>query len=173
MKLFLLLPFIMLFLVSESTRMGHFAAAKSVKQTLISPMLPSPALMWADRTNVFVQDTIWLRFRLPHPIFLGILNPEGRFFYIVFPTHEVTGQLTPLADSESFAGMTCLAISTSLKADPYQYGISENKPVFTHFGTYTFIMGDNLHTCSPSENHQVKIRYQQKARLKTPKIASY
>jgi hypothetical protein len=164
MKLLLLLLAVALPWVSDSTHLGLPTAAEVASPTL-SPQPP----MWADRSEVFVQDTIWLRFQVPHPPFLGVLDPEGKFFYIVFPAHEAIGALIPLADSKSFVGMSCLAIPTSLKADPYQYGVLENRPVFTMFGVYTFIMGDNLHTDDPTENHQIEIAYRQTP----PKVVSH
>ena len=164
MKSLLLLYVTVLLVVSDWTYKRDFKAA--------NPTLAPKMLMWTDQTDVFMQDTIWLQFNAPHPALLGIINPGGRFFYIVFPAHEAPKTLIPLADSKLFVHMTCLAIPTSLKADPYQYGITENKPVFTRFGTYTFIMGDNLHTDDPSENHQVTVRYHQKVKPKPPKTAS-
>lgn len=100
------------------------------------------AKIWTDTTTVYKGETFTLHFTTPNPPYLGVIDPKGRFFYIVFPKENSFGNLVPLVDSDRFAAMSSLAICTGeLKADPYTYGVYENQPVFTCSGVYTFILG--------------------------------
>ncbi len=125
----------------------------------------SAVKMWVANEKVYKGETILLRFKTPNPSFLGVINPDGKFFYVVFPASESVGKLKPLVDSKIFIGLDRLAIATAeFKADPYTYGVMENQPVFTISGTYIFILGDNLHTDDPTSMHRVKVRYKNIAR---------
>lgn len=127
--------------------------------------------MWAEKKEAFLGETILLRFKTPHPQFLGVIDPDGHFFYLVFPLAQCVGKLTPLVDSQAFIGLDRLEISTSgLKADPYRYGVEENQPVFTKSGTYAFLMGENLHADDPTEMDRVKVKYNRVARSAMPAI---
>jgi len=78
------------------------------------------------------------------------------------------GNLTPLMDSERFIHISRLQINTArLKADPYIYGVYENQPVFTCSGTYTFILGENLHVDDPSLLSSVQVKYIHRPRTAT------
>ncbi len=160
MKLILLLP----------------ATALLLSATMHPPLLPTSASgvplpsarapkMWVENEQAFMGETILLRFQTPHPQFLGVVDPDGKFFYIVFPAAQSMGNLTPLVDSKAFVRLDRLEISTTqLKADPYKYGVTENQPVFTKSGAYAFILGDNLHTDDPTTMHRVKVKYKHTAR---------
>lgn len=117
--------------------------------------------IWVDGAAVFYKnETIELRFAAPNAPFLGVVDPAGRFFYLVYPKEQATGGLKPVVESTDFTKMTSLKIQIdSFLADPYTYGASENRPVFTRSGKYTFIMGENLHVDDPNELEQVAIEY--------------
>lgn len=160
MKLILLLPATALLLSATM----H----PSQESNLLSGNAPLPApapKMWVENEQAFLGETILLRFQTPHPQFLGVVDPDGKFFYIVFPAASAVGNLTPLVDSKAFVRLDRLEISTAqLKADPYKYGVTENQPVFTKSGAYAFILGDNLHTDDPTTMHRVKVKYKHTAR---------
>lgn len=124
------------------------------------PSVP-PVKMWLETPPVFYKnETIELFFAAPNAPFLGVIDPAGHFFYLIYPKENATGGLKPLVESADFTQMVSLKINTfSLKADPYQYGVSENRAVFTRSGKYTFIMGENLHVHNPDELEQVVIEY--------------
>ncbi|MEQ1747433.1 MAG: hypothetical protein ABMA02_18530 [Saprospiraceae bacterium] len=130
--------------------------------------LPAPkkgAKIWASAATLYKNETFDLRFAAPNAPFLGVVDPSGHFFYLVFPTEASEGQLKPLVDSRSFLPMKALTIHTgSLKADPYMYGVYENQRVFTQSGTYTFILGSNLHVDDPTLVEKVAIKYVHKQR---------
>ncbi len=121
--------------------------------------------MWADQQTLYRGDVLQLRFSAPNPRCLGVVNPDGHFFYVVFPQESTSGFLNPLVSSENFVNLTALEIPTStFKADPYIYGVNENQPVFIKSGTYTFIMGDNLHTHDVEALKRITVVYQHRMR---------
>jgi hypothetical protein len=130
-----------------------------------APMEEKTQAIWAESASCHLNENIVLRFSTPHPSYLGVVTPEGKFFYVVFPTSDAVGLLTPLVDSEKFVKMDRLVVTpATLKADPYIYGVTENQPVFTKSGHYTFIMGDNLHIDDPTALFKVKIDYKHVAK---------
>jgi hypothetical protein len=160
MKLLLLLPAVAL-LLSMTIRPAGLPAP--VLDHLVFP--PSAPKMWIENDRAFLGDTIELRFQKTHPEFLGVINPDGKFFYLVFPASESIGKLTPLVDSKVFLRLDRLEISTAhLKADPYEYGVVENQTVFTKSGAYDFILGDNLHVDDPTAVYRVTVRYKHSGR---------
>jgi hypothetical protein len=54
--------------------------------------------------------------------------------------------------------------TTTLKGDPYTYGVYENQKVFTKSGVYRFVLGDNLHVDSTDGLFILKIRYNHKTK---------
>jgi len=129
---------------------------------LVSDKAPK---MWTKAATLYKNETIELQFAAPNAAYLGVVDPKGHFFYVVFPKETAEGQLKPLVDSKRFVPMTSLPINTgTLKADPYIYGVYENQPVFTQSGTYTFILGDNLHVDDPELVHKLTVKYVHKAR---------
>lgn len=121
--------------------------------------------MWTKTTTLYKNESLELHFAAPNAPYLGVVDPTGHFFYMVFPKETAEGQLKPLVDSRAFASMTALTINTgTLKADPYIYGVYQNQPVFTQSGTYTFILGENLHVDDPELVHKVSVKYIHKAR---------
>lgn len=126
------------------------------------------AKIWTDVTTVYKGESFALRFSTPNAPYLGVIAPNGRFFYVVFPKENAEGKLTPLVDSERFTTMNTLNIHTGqIKADPYTYGVYENQPVFTCSGTYTFILGENLHVDDPTLVSSARIQYVHKPRPAT------
>jgi hypothetical protein len=94
-----------------------------------------------------------------------VIDPDGHFFYVVFPKEGESGQLKPFVSSERFVAMKSLKFNTAtFKADPYEYGVLENRPVFTKTGTYRFVLGDNLHVDDADALTILKVRYTHSAR---------
>ena len=120
----------------------------------------SASNMWTDQSTVFSGETLQLHFEVPHELYLGVIDPKGHFFYVVFPAENGVGKLQPLVPSEQFTTLKTLTINTlTFKADPYTYGVLENQPVFTQSGTYRFLLGDNLHVDDEDFLTVLKINY--------------
>ncbi len=128
--------------------------------------------MWTDNISLFRGETLRLHFATPHGSYLGVIDPDGHFFYVVFPAEQGVGKLTPFVTSEQFVSLDELLIPTStFKADPYTDGVLENKRVFTKSGVYRFLLGDNLHTDDTQFLDVVKIRYRHKPRPEQAVVA--
>lgn len=149
-----------------------FSGALSLDKMSHSPVLlpeknaAAPALkMWADNTTLYKGETLLLRFSTPHPQYLGVIDPDGHFYYVVFPDEAPAGNLKSFVSSDRFESMKTLRIKTAkFKADPYEYGILENKLVFTKSGAYRFVLGDNLHVDDASAVAILKVKYKHSAR---------
>lgn len=157
MKLILLLPVASLLFVGAASL---YEWAQNPATLPEKPVAESAARMWADDAAVYKNEILQIHFSLPHPQFLGVIDPDGHFFYVVFPVENGSEKLKPLVSSEQFTTMKTLKINTSdFKADPYTYGVLENQPVFTKSGTYRFLLGDNLHTDDESALTVLKVNY--------------
>ena len=149
-----------------------FCGALLPKSPITSPTafpLPAPtpisAKMWVEKSPLYQGETLELRFQAPNAPYLGVIDPAGHFFYIVFPAELSAGKLKPLVESRQFERLSTLSISLAdFKADPYTYGVYENQRVFTQSGTYTFILGANLHVDDPMLVEKVAVKYVHKPR---------
>lgn len=162
MKLILALPAVGL-LFSSLTIIPNRPTASLLPTPDVS--IPDAPTFWAGRSACFKNETFELHFAQPHATTLGVVNPDGKFFYLVFPAACTIGDLKPLITSEDFASCTSLTICpATLTADPYTFGVTENQPVFTKSGIYKFILGDNLHVDDEQSLNIVSVRYQHKKR---------
>jgi hypothetical protein len=129
------------------------------------PAPGNPGTMEVPTKILYHGDVLRLKFSTPHAGYLGIKDPGGHFFYLIFPASQAEGRLRPLMDSELFMKQAELALPTDrLTADPYRYGVYENQPVFTRSGTYTLIMGHNLAVDDPSELVVRQVEYRHEKR---------
>ena len=165
------IPAILIFVAGAWTllpapKAGTTAPTEAVPSVAINhaPVQKSPE-MWAKKTTLYKGETLELQFAAPNAPFLGVVDPAGHFFYVVFPADAAVGKLKPLVDSEQFTDLVSLKINTrTFKADPYTYGVYQNQRVFTQSGTYTFILGENLHVDDPEFIDKVSVRYVHAAR---------
>jgi hypothetical protein len=140
---------------SQTVSDGYINALPSkVSMATIAPKI------WVDNSTLHESETLNLHFSGSNPSFLGVINPDGHFFYIVFPSENSLGALRPVVESKDFVNLEIMRINPqTFKADPYRYGVYTNLPVFTKSGKYTFIMGDNLHVHDPKLLNKVEVRY--------------
>lgn len=134
--------------------------ASNTSIPLATPQSPGDK-MWCDKNVIGRGETITLHFRRPHGRFLGVIDADGHFFYLVFPALDAVEKLQPLITSELFVDLDSLTLDPhTLKADPYTYGVMENQPVFTKSGIYRIILGNNLHTDDATSVTTLLIQYQ-------------
>ncbi|MCC6462896.1 MAG: hypothetical protein IT260_20680 [Saprospiraceae bacterium] len=120
-----------------------------------------PRMIWVKQGSPYLGDTLSLYFKTPHAPFLGVVDPGGHFFYLVFPAAAALGQLKPQMNSEEFVDARVLRLYTqTLTADPYRYEVYTNQPVFTQSGVYVFILGQNLHVDDPQVLDQARVQYE-------------
>lgn len=121
---------------------------------------PNNPKIWVCSTTFYANETLILHFKPPNAPFLGVIDPQGHFFYLVFPAESAVGSLKPFVGSACFENLRALELNTeSLQADPYTYGVYANQYVFTVSGAYTFIMGENLHVDNPGLLSKVVVNY--------------
>lgn len=155
MKLILALPAVSLVFsgLTSIPKAPHLPSANA-------PATPETPELWVEKNDCFKDESFVLHFASPHAATLGVIDPDGKFFYLVFPADKAIGNLKPLIASEQFVNLNALNITPALlSADPYTYGVLENQPVFTKSGTYRFVLGDNLHVDDDSNLHVVRIKY--------------
>jgi hypothetical protein len=164
MKLILALPAVGL-LFSGLTIIPKADFHTTALPTVSSPEVPE---VWVEKRAFFKDEAFDLHFAMPHATTLGVVDPDGKFFYLVFPEACTTGNLKPLVTSEKFGSMATVTICpATLTADPYTYGVLENQPVFTKSGVYRFVLGDNLHVDDEKALNIVSVRYTHKNRPTT------
>lgn len=123
--------------------------------------------MWTYSDTLYQGDALDLYFNTPHGACLGVVDPSGQFFYVIYPRTSAVGNLTPLMDADAFTGCARIRVSTrDLKADPYTYGVYENQPVFTKSGRYRILMGNNLHIDDPTLLQTLDVQYIHKPKPK-------
>ncbi len=119
-----------------------------------------PQKMWTNNSTIYKGETLELQFTAPNAPYLGVIDPQGHFFYVVFPREAAIGKLKPFVDSKRFYSLQSVKIQTAaFKADPYTHGVYTNQPVFTQSGVYTFILGENLHIDDPEFVDKLTVKY--------------
>lgn len=174
MKLILIIPAAGLLLSGAVSLDNSSRSASSFRQDTAQPTAAGQASkMWTNNATLYKGESLSLYFDMPHAQYLGVIDPDGHFFYIVFPAEAGSGKLKPLVNSERFVTLNTLSINTAtFKADPYTYGVLANKKVFTKSGTYRFLLGDNLHVDDERFLTVLKINYRHKRRP-AQKVAAY
>jgi hypothetical protein len=95
--------------------------------------------------NVFARrDTIRLRMETPHGGYLGVVQPDGTIFFLIYPQLGDTTRKYSLVPSETFEGMSTFQFRGDVKAQPRVYGRDTLEPVFRAPGKYVLQLGDNL-----------------------------
>ncbi len=162
MKLILAVPAVSLLFTGAISlnRLSQPSTATLSTPTPETAVVVAAPKMWAQTAPVYKGEKFDLSFETPHAMYLGAIDPDGNFFYVIFPAAPGQGKLTPLKDGVQFAKESSLTIHTAtLRADPYIYGVLENKPVFTKSGTYRFILGETLHTDDEATVSVVRVFY--------------
>jgi len=162
MKLILALPAVGLLFSGMTFIPKSPTTSNTVTPNVVEAQLPE---LWSNKSQCFKNETFELHFALPHATTLGVVDPDGKFFYLVFPAACTVGNLKPLISSEDFEHCSAMTISpATLKADPYTYGVMENQLVFTKSGVYRFVLGNDLHVDEESALNIVSVRYKRKNR---------
>jgi len=176
MKLILAVPAVGLLFSGAigMNRLNHNQSATlpSPKQD-VPTVLTSAPKMWAQTAPIHKGERFDLSFETPHAAYLGVIDPSGKFYYVIFPAADGQGNLKPLVDGTQFTRQQSVTINTAtLRADPYTYGVTENQPVFTKSGTYRFILGETLHTDDEATVSIVRVVYNDWKRPSAPAAAA-
>ena len=83
------------------TRMNDSAAVSQ-------PIGPEPALvesthpkMWAADKTIYKDETLVLHFSAPNPTFMGVVNPDGKFFLCDISKSIRHGEITAICQQRS------------------------------------------------------------------------
>lgn len=113
--------------------------------------------------TLYLGDTLTIKFKVPHPKDLAILDPDGNFFFLVYAGSQ--DGLKPLIDYETFGTLDKLDIVPSeTKANPWNASIHENRIVFAKAGSYEIRLSENLETDDGTPIESVRVYYTAKSR---------
>ncbi|RMG35454.1 MAG: hypothetical protein D6732_09285 [Methanobacteriota archaeon] len=115
--------------------------------------------------TVYKGDTISIEMSIPHGGYLGIITPNGDFFFVCWSQRDKNSPLQPLIQSEEFVNVEKIELITDKTlATPWIYGAKSNELIFTNTGEYRILMGENLETDSDVAYQECKIFYFDKPR---------
>lgn len=129
---------------------------------------PSPTYLYSELNNLWVEkkayypnDTIRLNFSTKHPDELGLMDPDGNFYYLVYgPQVKTITNGQPIMTVAQFRPITFLEIIPSnTKANPHNVEFSGNINPFTKSGEYIFLLSQNLSTDAIGPAESVTIQY--------------
>jgi hypothetical protein len=105
---------------------------------------PLEALTCTPKT-LHSGDTITLRMRTPHGGYLAVVQPDGTFYFIVYPQLGDPTRRFSKIPSDTFKKMPLLLLPSDLRAAPRVYGRDTLlEPVFSKVGSYQIHLGENL-----------------------------
>ncbi len=106
---------------------------------------PSEKSILSINDTLYLDDTLKIRFKVPHPKDLAITGPDDKFFFLVYASYG--SELPPLIDYNAFATMDILYIfPEKTKANPWLADVQEYKRIFTKPGLYRIQLSENLET---------------------------
>ena len=107
---------------------------------------PSGKVLTCEPRQLGWNDTLVLRFALPHPQELAIRGPDRMFYFLVYePNASLPPGWKPTVDKASFKTMSELRLPVATaKATPWAAGKTENELIFSKPGTYEVILTDIL-----------------------------
>ncbi len=114
-----------------------------------------------EKKSYHQDDTIRLNLSTTHPDELGLVDPDGNFFYLVYgPQVETITNGKPIMTVAQFRPITFIEIVPStFKANPHNVRYSGNIKPFTQSGEYTFMISQNLSTDAMGAAETLKFLY--------------
>ena len=100
---------------------------------------------------------------IPHGRELGVWTADDRFLFIAYDSDEPVNPVPAPVAAASFVSMTSLELPVSAATGvelSYSHGKAGPETIFTKFGTYRFIVSDNLETEDDlHKNIRCEVRY--------------
>lgn len=133
-------------------------SSRSSKNTMVYSELKN---MWVDQGPYYKGESIKVFFADGHPEELGIKNPNGDFFYLVYiPGLKTIPNASPLVSQTKFKQLKEVELVAGVtRANPHNVKYKGNQPVFTKSGTYTLLLSKNLSTDAAGPAETIKIEY--------------
>ena len=107
---------------------------------------PSRKVLTCEPRQLGWNDTLVLRFALPHPEELAIRGPDRMVYFLVYePDASLPPGWKPIVDKVSFKTMSELRLPVATaKGTPWAVGRTENELIFGKPGTYEVVLTDVL-----------------------------
>lgn len=107
---------------------------------------PSAKVLTCEPTKLGRNDTLVLRFAVPHPHELAIRGPDRMFYFLVYePAASNPRGWKPIVDKASFKTMSELRLPVATaQGTPWVVGKERNERIFSKPGTYEVILTDVL-----------------------------
>ena len=84
-------------------------------------------------------DTVTVRMKTPHAGYLGINDPDGIPFFVIYPGGSL--RKDSAMPSETFENVSTFRLPADIKARPWVANRDVPEPVFTRPGTYRLLVG--------------------------------
>lgn len=138
-------------------------SSKSAGKTMIYSELKN---MWVDKGPYYKGESIQVFFADGHPEELGIKNPDGDFYYLVYiPGLETIPNASPLVSQTKFKQVKEIELIAGVtRANPHNIKYKGNQPIFTKSGNYTLLLSKNLSTDAAGPAETIQIEYVHKPR---------
>lgn len=116
--------------------------------------------------TLYSGDTLVIHFKTPHQGELGINDPDGNFFFVVYEfSMDSANRVFPFMRSDTFKNVSLFHFITDKdKADPWNKAFDENQPVFTKTGSYTITLSETLDTDDGTPVEEEHVFYYNKKR---------
>jgi hypothetical protein len=107
---------------------------------------PSAKVLTCEPRKLGWNDTLVLRFAVPHPQELAIRGPDRMFYFLVYePTASDPSGWKPIVDKAAFKAMSELRLPVATaQGTPWAVGKKGNERIFSKPGTYEVILTDVL-----------------------------
>jgi hypothetical protein len=148
-------------------------AQTSYRDTII-PRLSLDTTAWTDPQRLFdttesapdiqcapalftAEDTLGLRFKVPHGDWLRVKRPDETVFNIVSPTVEGQPNYT-VVPADTFKTMPLIRFHGDIKSRALLPGHENVETIFDQRGWYTFQVGEDMGGGSGSNVHECSIK---------------
>jgi len=117
-----------------------------------------------------MDDTLVLRFRIPHPQELAIRAPDGTPYFLVYePDESLPSGWRPVVDKASFRNMSEMHLQVATaQGTPWVAGRKENENVFTKPGKYEVVLTDVLESDAGHPRFRCQVSLSPRERGKQP-----
>jgi hypothetical protein len=104
----------------------------------------SSAALSCEPKRISSNDTLILRFRMPHPGELAIRAPGNIWYFLVYDPDESSPP--PIVDKASFARMSEMRLPVATARGIRWQGDGKNEVMFQESGTYEVVLTNTLET---------------------------
>lgn len=141
----------------NSTSRGLVTSPSTDIKQVMDTSIKAPNLQCAPKM-FSRRDTITMRMEVPHGEYLVVIQPNGTWFYLVYP-HDVDGPNYSLVPSDTFKAMPTIRFRGDVKGKPWVYGRDTLETVFQEPGKYVLETGANIASERGSQIWKCSVRF--------------